>query len=383
MTLLLKCLSALCLATGMGAAWAQTSAVALTAQERLDAIRHSLVETALQGATQVRTTQWLDAQGQLHDSSSFRSGMQVRGVRVLSYSRDSAGQAQAQLDMATPAQDLGRILSDKASGNKLGCESGSGRTLRHVVGLNTLFEAGTPVAVQRLIRQQISRQWLSVQDLSWRMQERNSTPAVMSVGQNPTGYEQALTSSNAAPPPWMATLRIRSETAPLKAWEQLAGLRPHHLVLTVDFTVAPSDSQDKQFQATNRLTLPLAQQEWAGPSLDETGSEQLRNQWQIWAQRLDQWMGCEPPQPKVTDRGKQNLHINAGSVAGVRAGDEWLLADPQSFPSRLVDTASASVLLAKVVEVTPHQARLTVLAGSSAQAIPSHWRAWPAESLNR
>lgn len=378
-----KLLCALCLATGLGAAWAQTRAAALTAQERLDAIRHSLVETALQGATQVRATQWLDAQGQLHDSSSFRSGMQVRGVRVLSYSRDSAGQALAQLDMPTPAKDLGRILSDKASGNTPSCEPGAGRTLRHVVGLNTVFEAGTPVAVQRLIRQQISQQWLSAQDLSWRMQERNNRPAVMSVGTAPTGYEQALTSSNSAPLPWMATLRIRSETAPLKAWEQLAGLRPHHLVLTLDFTVTPSDGQDKQFQAGNRLTLPLAPQEWAGASLDETGTAQLRSQWQIWAQRLDQWMGCEPPQPQVTDRGKQNLHINAGSVAGVRAGDEWLLADPQSFPSRLVDTQSASVLLAKVVEVTPHQARLTVVAGSSAQAIPSHWRAWPAESLQR
>jgi len=93
--------------------------------------------------------------------------------------------------------------------------------------------------------------------------------------------------------------------------------------------------------------------------------------------------GLRAPQPKVTDRGKQNLHINAGSVAGVRAGDEWLLADPQSFPSRLVDTQSASVLLAKVVEVTPHQARLAVVAGSAAQTIPSHWRAWPAESLQR
>jgi hypothetical protein len=88
------CTLALCLSAPLVGAWAQ-AATAMSAQERLDAIRHSLVETALQGATQVKSTVWLDAQGQLHDSASFRSGMEVRGVRVLSYSRDSAGQAQA------------------------------------------------------------------------------------------------------------------------------------------------------------------------------------------------------------------------------------------------------------------------------------------------
>jgi len=82
---------ALCFSAQSASVCAQNASPVLTAQERLDAIRHSLVETALQGATQVKTTLWLDAQGQLHDSSSFRSGMEVRGVRVMSYSRDSAG----------------------------------------------------------------------------------------------------------------------------------------------------------------------------------------------------------------------------------------------------------------------------------------------------
>ena len=93
-------------------------------------------------------------------------------------------------------------------------------------------------------------------------------------------------------------------------------------------------------------------------------------------------MGCDPLQPQVTQRRANKVQINAGGLAGVRPGDEWLLADPKAFPSQVVGPSSAALLLAKVVEVTPHHAQLAVLAGP-ADAVQTHWRAWPAESLNR
>jgi hypothetical protein len=69
----------------------------LSAQERLDAIRQSLVEATLQTPTRVATTSWIDAQGSLRESSSFKNGMVVRGVRVLAYGRDETGQAKARV----------------------------------------------------------------------------------------------------------------------------------------------------------------------------------------------------------------------------------------------------------------------------------------------
>jgi hypothetical protein len=76
------------------------------------------------------------------------------------------------------------------------------------------------------------------------------------------------------------------------------------------------------------------------------------------------------------------VQINAGALAGVRAGDEWLLADPKTFPSQVVGPSSKALLLAKVVAVTPHHAQLAVMAGPL-DAVQTDWRAWPAESLNR
>ena len=62
-----------------GALWAET----LSPEEKLAAIRKGLVQAALDGPTQVSATQWIDGNGALQELSAFRSGMKVRGVRVL------------------------------------------------------------------------------------------------------------------------------------------------------------------------------------------------------------------------------------------------------------------------------------------------------------
>ena len=83
-------LSAL-LALTASAALAQPAAAGFSPEERLEGIRASLVQAALEGATRVDNVAWIDGQGVLREGSSFRSGMQVRGVQVLGYLRDSSG----------------------------------------------------------------------------------------------------------------------------------------------------------------------------------------------------------------------------------------------------------------------------------------------------
>lgn len=349
--------------------WAQNAAVNLSAQERLDAIRHSLVETALQGSTQVRSTQWLDAQGQLRDASSFRSGMEVRGVQVLSYSRDSSGNAKAQLSQPNARQDLGRTLADSGQAAPGSCKQPA--ALRHVLGLTTVFEPGTPSTLQKQVRQQMTAEWLTAPDPAWRMVEFSTASPVLSTGGQVSPYEQALIGGSAKSLPWTATLRVRAQPLQPKTWEKLAG-RSARTELTLSLTVQSASGENKQFQATHSLQLPV----------DELSAAPLQNLMHQWGERLGQWIGCDPLQPQVTQRRANQVQINAGGLAGVRPGDEWLLADPQTFPSQVVGASSSALLLAKVVEVAPHHARLAVVAGPS-EAVQTHWRAWHAESLNR
>ena len=94
---------ALLIGAVLACAWAATAQAetAPTLEERLAAIRQGLVQAALEGPTQVTATQWIDAQGALRESSSFRSGMQVRGVRVIGYDSDEQGDVKAKIDWQT------------------------------------------------------------------------------------------------------------------------------------------------------------------------------------------------------------------------------------------------------------------------------------------
>ena len=356
----------LCLAATCSA---QSANVSLSAQERLDAIRHSLVETALQGSTQVRSIQWLDAQGQLQDASSFRSGMEVRGVQVLSYTRDTSGTPKAQLSSPSASKDLGRALNDSAQTAEGSCTQAAG--LRHVMSLSTVFEPGIPAALQRQVRQQMAAEWLAAPDAAWRMVEQSTASPVMSTGSQVSAYERALTGLSTQNMPWSATLRVRSQALELKTWEKLAGRSPR-TELSLTLTVQGTGGQGKKFQAAHT---------WQGP-VDELAATPLQNLAHQWGERLGQWIVCDPLQPLVTQRRANQVQINAGGLAGVRPGDEWLLADPQTFPSQVVGKNASALLLAKVVEVSPHHARLAVVAGP-AEAVQTHWRAWPAETLNR
>ena len=83
----------------------------------------------------------------------------------------------------------------------------------------------------------------------------------------------------------------------------------------------------------------------------------------------------------VTAVNGQQIEINAGTLSGVRKGDEWLIANPAQFPAQLMSREGApQTLLAMVQSVSPHASKLMVVAGP-VQAAQTNWRAWPTDTL--
>ena len=112
------------LCSGAAAVWAQAT---LSAEDKLAAIRRSLVEAALEGPTKVTSTPWIDANGALRESSSVKNGMELRGVKVIGYSSDAAGEPSAKLQWqsATPTKDGGAATS---------CKAPAASRLSHLIG---------------------------------------------------------------------------------------------------------------------------------------------------------------------------------------------------------------------------------------------------------
>ena len=360
----------------------------LSPEERLEGIRAGLVQAALQGPTRVDSVAWIDGQGVLREGSSFRSGMQVRGVQVLGYLRDSSGRPQAQLKLqeGKAAPDPGS--AELAAAAKLReCEKQV--SLRHLIGLQLAVngqwshqDAALAYAMVQLGRENLLQAGTTAS--AWRMLQQSND--------KPSAYEQILTGAGEQNLPWVAVFSVSSApaevrtTAPqqdLKTWwreNPLWGNTP--ALMRIQFTVTAQGSGKPFFAASADISLPPQSGAYSANLLPHLAREQVSRYVGQWAQELGARLACESVKPEVTQARGADLRINAGALAGVRAGDEWVLADQRRFPQHILEAGvGAQAVLARVQRVYAHHAQLQVLAGPADQ-VRTQWRAWQPQAMS-
>ena len=408
------CLGA-CLSLWLGFAspgFAQGPDTPLSPQERLDAIRQSLVEASLQTSTKVLTTSWIDANGSLRESSSFKNGMEVRGVRVLAYSRDEAGQPKARLQSTalhnntapqsdTAFKDTSPLeLSFKGLLQKLkqavavqeapkgppACINKVGASMSHLVSLDLDLDPNSHPVVMNTVMTQLQAHWVEALAPNGSRGQANPWRAVnalppASMSNKMTAYERALVSSRPASLPWQAKLKIRTEVLPSQGLEMPFTFKHPSLALNLDFELMGNDGQSAKFEDHFSLVLDLVRNEWSPAQLSSESREVIQTQLQTWRTHAEHWLSCQQNTPTVTAVNGKQIEINAGSMAGVKKGDEWLIANPASFPKEMASKDGApQTLLARVQSVTPFNSQLVVLAGP-VQSVQADWRAWPTETI--
>jgi len=381
----------------------------LTAQERLEAIRHSLVEASLQTPTKVLSTSWLDNNGSLRETSSFKNGMQVNSLRVLSYDRDEAGRPKAQLQIDEPSPSLQQqtrqglksiwqafkqlgseqnknLFSEKtnqlSSDPNKSCGKQMKVGLRHLMGVDVWMDGSNPTALSSAVYQLMGEHLTSSNpqgaEQNWRMSVNDKQP---SMAKTMTAYERALTSNKPEQLPWQARFAMKTEMLPAPGLLGVNGNKGPGMAVSLLLQVTPREGQKGVFQEMVNLNLELETDAWKPAKLNAESYALLAQQFQQWKSSLTQLVACEAITPTVTEVQTETLRINAGSESGVRKGDEWLVADPAKFPSQLVGQDGASqMLLAKVDSISAYHSVLTIVAGS-AQSAQAQWRAWPTETL--
>ncbi len=366
---------------------------ALSQEEKLSAIRQGLVQAAIDGPTKVQSMAWIDDKGALREISSFRTGMQVRGVRVLSYQRDSQGQPVADLRWqalaARPADSQPSPATDPKPGvAPPACKAApSAGRLQHVIGLTIAAAPDWTVdelPAIRLLENQLPHQWRGAADgaVVWRLAP--STAGVRSA------YENALLGSSADQMPWQARLSLRPLSRPspwllvlphhVSEGTLVAGIAPEGL-MQLDFSLTARNQHEPLFEARSQIRWRTDRSNWEAPRLSDESQELLAMQLQNWSQQIRQRLACEPVLPEVISNNRDGVRINAGALAGVRVGDEWLLADGRSYMQQILEPAVvAQSVLAKVQSVSEHHAQLQLIAGPQT-LVQRTWRAWPAETL--
>ncbi|MEZ7846960.1 MAG: hypothetical protein QMB17_00935, partial [Polaromonas sp.] len=336
-----------------------------SSEERLEAIRQGLVQAALEGATRVESMAWIDGQGVLREGSSFRSGMDVRGVQVLNYVRDNSGQPQARLQLP-PRQDL---LKRPATASP--CANSA--ALRHVIGFRMTLEGGWSVD-EAPLAQALGQHTASL------LQQSGGVASAWAVLPRPapaqTDYERLLLATSADQLPWQANLLVKP-APPLAA---TGAARYLSVMVRLHFSLVARGQTRPAFESSVQLEVPRHAQAWGRPQLEAAARAQASQLIQPWVQALSAQFSCEAVLPEVTAVRGPELSINAGTLAGVRTGDEWLLADPQRFPQQILASGvAATAVLARVGQVYPHHAQLQIVAGPS-DTVRTDWRAWRADS---
>ena len=361
----------------------------LSPEERLEGIRAGLVQAALQGPTRVDSVAWIDGQGVLREGSSFRSGMQVRGVQVLGYLRDSSGRPQAQLKLQDGKATPNGNSADLAIAAKLrDCEKQV--SLRHLIGLQIAVDgqwsyqdAALANAMGQFGRDQVLQAGASAS--AWHMLLQNR--------EKPSAYEQILTGAGEQNLPWRAVVsvspvpaavRIAEPQEDFKIWlreKRLLSDLPTPTLMRIHFALTAQGSGKPFFAASADISLPPKSGAYSANLLPLEAREQLASHVRQWTQEMGARLACESVKPEVTQARGADLRINAGLLAGVRAGDEWVLADQKRFPQQILEAGvGAQVVLARVQRVYAHHAQLQVLAGPADQ-VRTHWLAWQPQIL--
>lgn len=371
----------LCAASAAGAA-------DLSAEEKLQAVRQELLQAALQGSTQVRSTAWIDASGALQESSSFRHGLQVRGVRVLSYHRDEAGQPAAKVQWQV-GQDLHRPAPAKPEGKAApepakpaaaapACDSTPG--LRHVLGWQLSLPGRTGVDEHHLLRESgevLSQRWLERAESArrWRTLELPAPSAAQA-----SGYLHLLTAGpSAVRPAWTASVRIEHLQLPPPSltWSQGQPVEPVPARLRLVFSLSQGEGGQPRLRDSQDLPVFTVLPAWGPLRLDTPSAEVLRQQMDRWVRQVDDLLACQSPQVQVLQSQADRVQVDQGALAGLQPGQEWLISDRRKVPSQVLEPGAAeSMVLARIERVDAQRAELRVLAGPRDQIRP-RWQAWP------
>jgi hypothetical protein len=384
----------------------------------LDAIRQSLVETSLQTPTRVSTTSWVDSQGSLRENSTFKNGLEVRGVKVLRFERDENGQARATLQypinpddsttrseaiapdtsqnsIQVAAQKLRSMVTQLWAPNQnaksdetlaqivTACKLQVGDRMNHVIGLEVQIDPLAPRTLLQTLLPQIQGQWVqsNIQNGKTNAWRAVNTLTAASMANNMTAYERALVGNRPETLPWRAILNVQTESLPATNVEAYLGAPHPYFLMKLAFQLVSTEGQPAQMEEEVTLQLEIERTSWGAPKLTAASELSIQKQLQNWRNTAHDWLNCQPLNPMVTAVNGQQIEINAGALSGVRKGDEWLIANPAQFPAQLMSREGApQTLLAMVQSVSPHASKLMVVAGP-VQAAQTNWRAWPTDTL--
>lgn len=359
----------------------QATAENQTALAKLEAVKQALVDLALGTEVTLGSAAYLDSNGALHETSVISTNTKVRGIRVLSYLQD-AGITTARVDAS--------MLSDTSCP---GYRAGIRRQATVRVAFDPVNVSPNQRAGDHYFNELLT---LAEQTL---MSALSSSPdwAVQSETRYANTYE-AMTYGSAAdhvPYRFDILFRDRSPVKDLDYYSQRiidhgkrSGNQAINWLLDERPVMAtyehwPDKALEYELRLIDRITgqplwsetrplhYPKVARGYSKTALPVDFKSQVQVATDGLINQVTDNMYCYAQAYRLTPIAGDSKHveINAGRVAGIKEGDQFLLTDDARLLDRAVSPGGLEMLaLAQVVSVRAHSASLRLMAGPENQA---------------
>lgn len=360
-----------------------TTAAGASPEQQLQAVRDALLQSALAGTTRVRSTAWLNEDGQLMEASQFSSDAQVRGVRVIEYlPQTQQGRIEARIEATVePPVAPGQTCPPRAGPERLQ------HPLELVLGLRWPGHG----AHLGLAQEALARIELGLTQVATAAGFAVAAPGPAAAGAATlTPYERAVFGREEPAQP----LQLRVELSPAsasaalpeglqaraaQAWHRLSmvfGPSLGRLDLLVTMSLVRA-GEPPRWQQQVVLSLPASEGERPVLRLQHAALTTLEQAAQAWWSDLAETLRCVPLSYEARRTADGRFRLMAGGNAGLRRGDRLLLADSNRIPRRILEAEAAeSLALVEVEKVSADRAELRQVAGPSLGPL-GQWVALP------
>tara|TARA_B100000886_G_scaffold97473_1_gene64673 strand:- start:16 stop:1218 length:1203 start_codon:yes stop_codon:yes gene_type:complete len=360
----------------------QLLADTLSPEEKLLAIKNSLVNLALESEVRLGAAAFIDADGMLHESSTITSDINVSGVRVMSYLRE-AGIPHANIDVS--------IFSDNScSANKKNIKrqalvsllNDSSYHSYQRVGDHYINEIGQFLEVNLLKELDYSHSWRVAKQLSYNSLYESFVSS--SVLEN-AGYkfEINLRHINAIDLKKIGEgLVNQSITLPYNfvTWgnPHLSDIKfetkssDHTLIY--ELTLKDTHSNKLLWEGNARLHYPKIAKDYKKDIIPPTLRSRIKKITRDFVADASEAIECNSHYYKlaVVSGQEEEYKIYAGEKAGLKIGDQVLLSiDSNIFSQSLNEYNLAGLALATVKKLESDTAVLKHLAGAKPDSIGS------------
>ena len=349
-----------------------------TAEARLEALRHALIDKALESPTRIRTSAWVDETGTLRENVQINSDVRLRGIRVLSY-----------LDQNSPEQAR-MVVEAEASARRLRASNcatpAPGQRIKRHAALISHFmpsdgRRGYYFVPELATEAQALLIKLFALDDSWVV-----TPA----GPSGSSYEQVLFGRD-MPRASAYTMRIgleAVEAAPMPPLDQAvkAVLRTlgyetqtlPPLPVRLSLQVEERSSGRVLWRNEALIDYPEARVSMERSPLPVEMRRALETSLLHWQKNIQQALACEPLQFEATLIQADQFTIAAGNRVGIRAGDQLLLVDRSRFPGNMLEKNSLDkAMLIEIQSVSQDHSLARRVAGPTPAPLKTNLVAMP------